>query len=98
MVFPELVLLVRAFSRFRRPVRFADASMVDDRVVFVRERNLVGLDVLIFDLATRAKCKISAVRSLKVREFDERDFGLWIAYGSAGGGQAAGRHGSRRRL
>ena len=86
MVFPELALLVGAFSRFRRPMRFADASLVDDGVILVRERNLVCLDVLCFDLATRAKCKISADRSLIIGEFDKRDFGVWVAHRSPGCG------------
>ena len=95
VVFPKLVLLGCTFSRFRGPVRFADASLVDDGVILVCEGNLVRLDVLCFDLATRAKCKVSADRSLKVGEFDEGELGVWIPRRSAGGGQPAA--GWRRR-
>jgi len=86
VILPEFALLVRALSGFCRPMRFADASLIDDGEVLVGERYLVRLDVLSFDLATRAKRKISADRSLEVGELDKRDFGIWIAGGPPAGG------------
>jgi hypothetical protein len=86
VILPEFALLVRALRSFRRPMRLADPSLIDDGEVLVGERYLVRLDVLSFDLATRAKRKISADRSLKVGELDKRDFGIWIAGGSPTGG------------
>lgn len=100
VILPEFALLVRAFRGFCRPVRLADPCLIDDGEVLVGKRDLVSLDVLRFDLATRAKRKLSADRSLKVGELDKGDFGVWITDCPAAGGDAAasGRRGRGRSL
>jgi len=94
VIFPELALAIRTFRRIRRPVRFAILGRaVEDGVVLESETDLSRFDVLLFDLATRAKRKLAAVRSLKVAELDERDFRIRIAEGAAGSGHRARRYG-----
>lgn len=40
VIFPELALEIGAFSRLRRPVRFSDTTLIDDRVELVSELDL----------------------------------------------------------
>ena len=88
VIFPEFSLLVSAFRSFGRPMRLADGTLIDYREIFIRERNLVGLDILVSDLARRANCKLSADRSLKVGIFGEGYLGAGITDRPTAGGDA----------
>jgi hypothetical protein len=84
MILPEFALLVCALCRFGGPRRLPNPALVDDREVLVRVFDLAGLDIVVRYLALRAKCKISAVGSLKIRELDEVDRRIGSAARPAG--------------
>lgn len=83
VIFPKLALAIGALGSIRRPVRFADGSLVDDGKIFVGELDLAGLEIVVLELTLRAKCKIFAIWSLKIRELDHFKFGSRIAHGAA---------------
>lgn len=88
VIFPELALHIRALGGVRCPVRFVDTASganVNDRIILVREFHFSSFNILLIDLALRAKCKIAAVWSLKVRVFGKIDFRVGVAFGATGG-------------
>ena len=80
VVFPEFALLIGAFRRLCRPDRFAGREY---RKILVREFHLVRFDVIVLELALRAKRKSSATWSLKIRKLGERNDGIRVPGGSA---------------
>jgi hypothetical protein len=84
VIFPELALPVRALGSIRRPMRLADASLIDDRKISVGELDFTSLEIIFLELALRAKRKIFAIGSLKIRELDQFKFGIRITHGAAG--------------
>lgn len=84
VIFPELALPIGALGSFRRPMRLADGSLIDDRKISVGELDFTGLEIILLELALRAKRKIFAVWSLKIRELDQFKFGIRITHGAAG--------------
>lgn len=92
VIFPELALLVRALGGVCRPMRFANLALIDDREIAIGEFDLACFEIIFFELALRAKCKIFAVRSLKIGILNQFEFGVRIAHGATrrrGGGIAS---------
>ena len=91
VILPEFALLIRAFSCFCCPVRFTNVALVDDRKISVGKGNFSSVDIGLLDLALRAKCKLSAVRSLEIRIVYESNRSLWITFRSSRGTDATRR-------
>ena len=99
---PELALLVRALGGIRCPMRFANVTLIDYRVIAIGEFDLARSEIIFLELTLRANRKCLAVWSLKIRVLDKINFGVRIAHRSSGRYGGTGTRsdggGSRRRL
>jgi hypothetical protein len=74
MVLPELILVAGTLAGLSRPLRFFS----QESHVPVTKPDLAVFHIRIFDLTLRASGKSAAVWSLKIAEFEQRDWSVGI--------------------
>jgi hypothetical protein len=70
VILPKLALRIRALGGIGSPMRFTNFTLIDYGVIAIRELDFAGLEIILIELALRAKRKIFAVRSLIVGILD----------------------------
>jgi hypothetical protein len=76
MIFPVFVLVAGTFCCFCGPLAF----IAQESYRPITQADLPGVDISLFDLATRASGKTAAVGSLIIAKFDDRNRGILVAF------------------